>query len=78
MASSFARGIAAQAWCTERTSNKEMDVELAEAFADILDKYIDALSWCGGSADFGPDGKARNGWLKVAGPLLCVQSERAA
>jgi len=31
-----ARGLAAQAWCTPLNSNKEMDSELAEAFADIL------------------------------------------
>jgi len=31
-----ARGLAAQAWCTTSNSNKEMDTELAEAFADIL------------------------------------------
>jgi hypothetical protein len=31
-----ARGLAAQAWCTPSNENKEMDTELAEAFADIL------------------------------------------
>jgi len=31
-----ARGLSAQAWCTPLNSNKEMDTELAEAFADIL------------------------------------------
>jgi hypothetical protein len=33
---SRAREIAATAWCTENTSHIEMDVDLAEAFADIL------------------------------------------
>lgn len=32
----FARGRAAQAWCVKSTENKVMDVELAEAFAEIL------------------------------------------
>jgi hypothetical protein len=40
MASKEARELAAQAWCTEETSSIEMDVRLAEAFADILDKYL--------------------------------------
>lgn len=25
----------------------------------------EALQWCGGSQDFAPDGKAREGWLKI-------------
>lgn len=32
----FARQLAAQAWCGEKTKDKTMDVELAEAFAIIL------------------------------------------
>ena len=32
----LARQKAAQAWCTPETEKKEMDVELAEAFANIL------------------------------------------
>ena len=37
MASQWAREQAAQAWCTPTTEHKEMDTELAEAFADIID-----------------------------------------
>lgn len=37
MASEVALQKAAQAWCTPATSNRVMDPELAEAFADILD-----------------------------------------
>lgn len=33
--------LAAQAWCTPETSGKEMDVTLATAFADILEKWLD-------------------------------------
>jgi hypothetical protein len=40
MATEESRGLAAQAWCTPETRNKVMDVELAEAFATILDKQI--------------------------------------
>lgn len=37
---------AAQAWCTPETSNKIMDVELAMAFAEILDEIWGKL-WLG-------------------------------
>jgi hypothetical protein len=35
-----------------------------------LDKVIDALIWCSGSADFQEGGVAREGWLKVCAPLI--------
>ena len=37
MATELARQKAAQAWCADATSGIEMDVRLAEAFAEILD-----------------------------------------
>jgi len=37
MASNWAREKAAQAWCTPKTEKKIMDVDLAEAFAEIID-----------------------------------------
>lgn len=37
-----ARMLAAQAWCTPKTSSTEMDVELAEAFAFILEREVAA------------------------------------
>ena len=46
MATNLALQKAAQAWCKETTSHKEMDVELAEAFADILDE-IWSKPWLG-------------------------------
>ena len=46
MATSSAREKAAQAWCKETTKHKEMDVELAEAFAEILDE-IWSQPWLG-------------------------------
>lgn len=77
MASNVAMQRVAQAWCVFdpdkpelMTSGKEMDIALATAMADILDGYIYALAWCGGSPDFGPGGKAEQGWAKVAQPLL--------
>lgn len=70
MATELARGFAAQAWCDERTARTVMDPILAEVFAEKLDQYIEALRWCGGSADFGDGGQARKGWLKVVEPLL--------
>ena len=33
-------------------------------------KLVDALSWCSGSADFGPGGQAHKGWQKGCAPLL--------
>jgi hypothetical protein len=42
MASEEARQFAAQAWCTPKTSGKVMDTDLAEAFAEILDNWIEA------------------------------------
>jgi len=41
MASELAMQLAAQAWCQDNTSNKEMDPDLAEAFAQILDGWLD-------------------------------------
>jgi hypothetical protein len=38
MASERALELAAQAWCTDKNSGKVMDPDLAEAFAEILDK----------------------------------------
>lgn len=40
MATKEAREIAATAWCKPTTSSKEMDVELAEVFAEIIDQLI--------------------------------------
>lgn len=70
MATEFSRGIAAKAWAQPNTSNIDMDPWLAEAFADILDRYIEALQWCGGSDDFQLEGKARVGWEKMVLPLI--------
>lgn len=69
-ASTLARGIAAQAWCDERTSHLEMDPELTEVFAEKIDQYLDALIWCSGSADFAEGGQAHKGWVKTCVPLL--------
>lgn len=46
MATELSRGKAAQAWCTPKTEKKVMDVELAEAFANILDE-IWSKPWLG-------------------------------
>lgn len=40
MASSIARGKAAQAWCKPETETKTLDDVLCEAFANILDEPI--------------------------------------
>lgn len=68
--SSIAKQKAAQAWCGEKTSGIEMDVELATEFAKIIDEYIEALRWCSGSSDFAPGGNARVGWEMVVMRLI--------
>lgn len=46
MTTELARHKAAQAWCKETTKHKEMDAELAEAFAEILDEIL-SRPWLG-------------------------------
>ena len=70
MSSDLAMKIALKAWQTERTDDADYNVYLAKAFADILDKYIIALQWMSGAADFDKDGKARASYEKIVLPLL--------
>jgi len=77
VASNFATEIAAQVWCQPSLSHKVMDTDIALAFADILDRYIEALQWCGGSADFGFGGQARLGWERMVEPLIRAPKEQA-
>lgn len=59
-------------------SKLNMAVLMPEDFPAVLlsemkpeiDKYKEALHWCSGSSDFGPDGQARTGWLRICEPLL--------
>ncbi len=44
----------------------ELDMQLSHR----IDKYKEALQWCGGSADFAQGGKAHKGWMKICDPLL--------
>ena len=37
---------------------------------ELSTKYIEALIWCSGSADFAPDGQARVGWESLCAPLI--------
>lgn len=46
MATELSRQKASQAWCKPTTSNKVMDAELAESFAEILDE-IWSQPWLG-------------------------------
>ena len=68
--SELARQKAIQAWCKPETSNITIDPRLTKVFAEILDEYIEALIWCGGSVDFAPEGKAYKGWVKICTPLV--------
>ena len=38
MEMNVARGLAAQCWCDPRVSDREMDADLAEVFAETLQK----------------------------------------
>jgi len=44
MASELAMQLAAQAWCQSETSDKEMDVVLATAFANVLDNWLETAA----------------------------------
>jgi len=68
--SEFALGMAAQCWCGPTASRIVMDVELATEFARVIDRYREALIWCGGSADFGRGGKAEVGYNRMCRSLL--------
>ena len=46
MVGPFARQKAAQAWTKEKTSNKTLDVDLCEAFAEIIEE-ITSQPWLG-------------------------------
>lgn len=70
MTSELAIQKAAQCWCMPETEHIEMNSNLAYAFANVLDKYIEALRWTGGSFDFTPEGKAFEGWNQVVKGLL--------
>lgn len=69
-----ARGIAAQAWCHPKCSDKVMDPVLAEAVAEkimeTVEPYVDALIWCSASEDFQLEGQARKGYEKLVRPLI--------
>jgi hypothetical protein len=50
MPSKKAIEIAAQCWCTPETEKKEMDVVLANKFANVIDGYIKWKGKSGGSS----------------------------
>ena len=52
MASELAMQMAAQAWCQPETSDKEMDTELAMAFATVLDNWMETASQEARNAEF--------------------------
>jgi len=53
---------------------------LREAYQQLLaerDALLDALRWCGGSADFGHGGQAREGWQRKVAPLFAERVRNA-
>ena len=68
-----ARGIVAAAWCDGRNSKTEMDVNLAESFAEILveqvNRFEDDIEIAWGiiaNAGGGDWGKESEGWQEAA------------
>lgn len=70
MATEHSRGIAAQAWCDPRTSHLGMIPELAEVFAETLDRYRDAILWLYDQPSFTLKGKAWEHWHEIRDTLL--------
>ena len=70
MASEKSIQVAGSCWCDPRTETIQMDVRLAEVFAEKIDQYIEAIIWMGGATDFRPEGMAHEGWLKIRDGLL--------
>ena len=50
----------------------------AERLQEEREELVDALRWCSGSADFAPEGQAREGWQRVVQPLLDISAAREA
>lgn len=62
----FARQEAATAWCKRKTSGKEMDVVLADEFAEILVKHMyEPHLGCAKTSSMKAEIKARNGREKA-------------
>ena len=65
---------AGQIWALPENGHREMDSELAISIARYLDEtWAAALRWTSGSPDFNEGGQAREGWIKIAHPLLNPQ-----
>jgi hypothetical protein len=62
---SLSKQIAGRIWTDPRVSDRVLDPELAEVFAEKLAEYIEALQWCSAASDFQEGGEAREGWLKT-------------
>ena len=41
-----------------------------DRFRKVNDQLVEALIWCSGSSDFAPEGKGREGWLKLCQPHI--------
>jgi hypothetical protein len=50
--------------------NLKEQADRIEELEAKLAKAVEALQWCSGSADFNDGGIAREGWLKLCGPLI--------
>jgi hypothetical protein len=55
-------GILGMAFAAERADDERRD--RIKQLEDLLKEAIIHLTWCGGSFDFGPDGKAHMGWKR--------------
>ena len=73
---------AARLWCLPTTSDLEMKVALAEAFAvelynalAMMERLKGELQWCSGASIFSPEGEAHEGWIK--GPQKAIRDADA-
>ena len=68
--SNYAQEKAAQLWCLPTTEKIVMEPALCLEMARVIDKYREALIWCSASQEFGINGSAREGWVKIRDELI--------
>lgn len=54
----------------EQTKYYDLKVRKISNLKALLKKASEALTWCGGSPDFTPEGQARIGWERIVIPIL--------
>lgn len=60
--------------CREIARAHLLDAGLREA-VEALERAREAMTWCGGSSDFSPEGKAHEGWEKLVRPAILAVND---